>query len=1447
MKIKPLGTVYTVVNNSETEYQIEKTEQEEISFQALATDNEEVKSLQVFINDIPVIADGNGVVTATVGEVGSTIAVKAIATDKAGNQSEGSFEVKVVDTLTPAQLNVDLDLSNIEEEEEEEEEGEREITNIVEIKGTVENLDGGEVEYCLEAIPIAGGEPITVFEGTGPIQNGILGEFDPTLLPNDSYNLRLTAKGNGQTVSTEKHVDVVGDLKLGNFQLSFTDLEIPVAGIPITVTRTYDSLYAHEQDNFGYGWRLEFRDTNLKTSVPAPSEEQELLGQHNAFRDGDKVFITLPGGKREGFTFSPKIHPEVQEALNMGAPWPESALFYVPAFVSEDGSELTLSTKNESLLRNAKGEYYSANGLNYNPAHYFFGGKYTLTTKEGIEYEIDANSGDLLQVKDLNENTLTYSDAGIVSSTGKEVKFERDAEGRIKTVIDPAGEKIVYNYDENGDLISVIDREGNETELFYEETERPHYLTRIEDPLGRDGIRTEYDPVTGRLTKMLDVNGKAIELSYDPANSLQTVKDLYGEETRYIYDNNGNVLTEIQPSGLRIDRTYENNRVKTETLITTESGPEGWTTTYKYDNQGNLLNETDPNGEITRYTYGNYGRLLTETDPLGNTTTYTYSPRGNLRSSKDAEGNVTQYDYDLRGNLLSLTDANQKVTRFTYDNFGNVKTVTDAEGNVTEYDYDLNGNRTQETRKNVTQPDGTKADIISYWNYDKEGRVQFYTDPERIDPNNIENPANASTLYTYDPNGNQIQITDAKGNISESIYDEKGQLVVSISADETAGDKTDNPRTVTVYDEGGRERASIDAEGVITHYIYDVAGRLVETVYGDEVSLETFLSEMDLGTYQPTEYTLAAVDWTKVLYPVATPLRVLNADLPRRKTEYSEDGRVQAEIDEEGNRTEYKYDALGRLEQVIYPDTTDNNIDDRSITTYQYDKAGRRTHEIDAKGNVTEYQYDNLGRVVKVIFEDETFTETKYDKLGRRVESIDPEGIITKYEYDDLGRLTAVVQPLNGGEIRTEYFYDEAGRLIQVKDAENQSTYYEYDQAGRRTVVELPEGQRSVTTYDEVGNMKTYTDFNGEVTNYDYDEQNRLTLKDLEDDEDVSYTYTPDGQIETITDGRGTTEFKYDELGRLLSRKDPDGEHLPSGNTIEYQYDDAGNVTEVKTLAGTIEYKYDEWNRLKTVIEGTEVTSYSYDAVGNLERTEFPNGMVETRSYDELHRLQVLEVKDGNDTVLAKYEYKLNDAGYREQVKESLLQPDGMVVERTIEYDYDELYRLLEAAILGGETVEYAYDDVGNRISSTDAEGTREYVYDENDRLMQELVNGVVVVSYTYDDNGNLKTRTEGGETVHYVWDDQNRLVEVQTPNETIHYAYDDDNIRVSQTIGGETTSYVLDKNRPYAQVLAEYVDGEEIASYVYGLDLISQERNDVDSYYLVDGLGSTRGLTDEN
>ncbi len=81
-------------------------------------------------------------------------------------------------------------------------------------------------------------------------------------------------------------------------------------------------------------------------------------------------------------------------------------------------------------------------------------------------------------------------------------------------------------------------------------------------------------------------------------------------------------------------------------------------------------------------------------------------------------------------------------------------------------------------------------------------------------------------------------------------------------------------------------------------------------------------------------------------------------------------------------------------------------------------------------------------------------------------------------------------------------------------------------------------------------------------------------------------------------------------------------------------------------------------------------------------------------------------------------------------------------------------------------------------------------------------------------------------------------------------YKYDADGIRVSQTLdptgAADETRFLLDANRPYAQVLEEYTPGGIIkVSYVFGNDLISQNRGGAKSSYHVDGLGSTRALSD--
>ena len=128
------------------------------------------------------------------------------------------------------------------------------ITAPTDIIGTA--TDDNFLKYELAYAP-AGEEDFTLIHtATTPVTNDVLGTLDPTMLLNDQYTVRLTVydQGGNQSV-VERVYQVDGNLKVGIFTLSFMDLQIPMSGLPITVTRTYDSRDKRQGD-FGIGWRL---------------------------------------------------------------------------------------------------------------------------------------------------------------------------------------------------------------------------------------------------------------------------------------------------------------------------------------------------------------------------------------------------------------------------------------------------------------------------------------------------------------------------------------------------------------------------------------------------------------------------------------------------------------------------------------------------------------------------------------------------------------------------------------------------------------------------------------------------------------------------------------------------------------------------------------------------------------------------------------------------------------------------------------------------------------------------------------------------------------------------------------------------------------------------------------------------------------------------------------
>ena len=73
------------------------------------------------------------------------------------------------------------------------------------------------------------------------------------------------------------------------------------------------------------------------------------------------------------------------------------------------------------------------------------------------------------------------------------------------------------------------------------------------------------------------------------------------------------------------------------------------------------------------------------------------------------------------------------------------------------------------------------------------------------------------------------------------------------------------------------------------------------------------------------------------------------------------------------------------------------------------------------------------------------------------------------------------------------------------------------------------------------------------------------------------------------------------------------------------------------------------------------------------------------------------------------------------------------------------------------------------------------------------------------------------------------------------------DGIRIGKTEGVDSVDYLIDPNRDYAQVVRETDGAGASIDYLYGDDLIQQSQNSANErYFIYDGLGSTRLLTDD-
>ena len=199
----------------------------------------------------------------------------------------------------------------------------------------------------------------------------------------------------------------------------------------------------------------------------------EATGIYNPFRQGTRVYLTLPDGRRVGFTFTPQKHEL------------PGVTYYTPAYRPTPASAGRSTSAAGRCCAAATGFYDLETGRPYNPASgQFEGPEYTLTAPDGTVYHLSSSRGVEEQILPGGER-LIYSDSGITSSTGDRVPFVRDAAGRLVEIDAPDGTRVVYGYDAQGNLTSTYHTASGQGSRYGYAINDAHLLTLATTPRQR--------------------------------------------------------------------------------------------------------------------------------------------------------------------------------------------------------------------------------------------------------------------------------------------------------------------------------------------------------------------------------------------------------------------------------------------------------------------------------------------------------------------------------------------------------------------------------------------------------------------------------------------------------------------------------------------------------------------------------------------------------------------------------------------------------------------------------------------------------------------------------------------------------------------------------------------------------------------------------------------------
>ena len=688
-----------------------------------------------------------------------------------------------------------------------------------------------------------------------------------------------------------------------------------------------------------------------------------------------------------------------------------------------------------------------------------------------------------------------------------------------------------------------------------------------------------------------------------PGGACYQVGDLY-----QVTDPLGHVTTVASYDGAgRVTRLTDANGVNTDLTYT----PRGWlhtrsvggaTTTIGYTPYGAVHTITDPDGYVTTYGYDNAHRLTDIFDAQNNDLHYSLNAAGEKTGETIATASGTQTksltrNYNALGQLTSIVDG-LNATIFhadysdSYDANGNVTHTADALGIQREQGYDAL-NRLKSTLDNYNGTDTATQNTLTSVTQDALDRVTSVTDPD-----------NLATQYTYDGLGN---------------------LTVLQSPDSgTSGGSTGD-----LHDAAGNLNQHTDARGVVTQYTYDALNRLTGKIYPAHPGLNVAYTYDQASPINgcPNNFNIGhltgmtdASGTTAWCYTNQGDIRevrqVINTVAYLHGYAYTAGRRLQYLQYPSGFELKYGFDTDGRVSTIGYLQQAGpfgnytNSTLTPLITAVTYEPFGP----------VTGYSWAQGGQYVQRLYDKNyALTDIVSNRNYALTGGAGSGGLQLHFQRDIEGRIGTEGTAAGANPPSESYQYDPLNRLKELDDANgNLEQGYTYDRTGDRLSKTLA-GQSpvaygyqagshrltavgsTVRTPDANGNTTALTDPRGDVVGLGYDDRNLLTTVTRAGSVIGTYQYNGQGvrvwrTITSPSAGQAATVYDPTGTGNLY------GEYF-AADYREYVYLDGIPVaaaTDAGRAAPGITYLFaDQLGTVRAVSNPQGVGSYQWAWLDN--------------------------------------------------------------------------------------------------------------------------------------------------------------------------------------------------------------------------------------------------------